>query len=139
MAKEKNPQKLLTAIDNKIATAREYTRLWQEYFKFFADGFDERKIFEEDERKFFMLMNVLAMNHFRFTELSAPHFKGGDDVLRVLTETPSLAAIKSMSEAQFSKLLIDWHTLFIAMNKAIGKLNAQLPPPTEPKGGKKAA
>ena len=83
-------------------------------------------------------MNLLAQNHYRFVELSAPYFKDGDGLLKVLNDTPSLKALKEMSEAQFSKLQIDWHTLFIAMNKAIGKLNAQLPP-TQPAKGKKAA
>ncbi len=131
----KQIQKQLTALDKRIATCREYTRLWQEYFRYFADGFpDERQISDEEERNFFMMMNVLAQNHYRFCELSAPHFKEADGLLKVLTDTPSLNVLKLMSEAIFSKLLIDWHTLFISMNKAIGKLNSQLPPPTAVKG-----
>lgn len=135
----KQIQKQLTSPENRIATCREYTRLWQEYFRYFADGFPEdRVITDEEERNFFMMMNVLAQNHYRFCELSAPFFKDGDGLLRILSETPSLNSLKTMSEAQFSKLLIDWHTLFIAMNKAIGKLNAQLPPAPAAKN-KKAA
>lgn len=130
----KQIQKQLTSLENRIATCREYTRLWQQYFQFFAEGFpEERKVTEDEERNFFMMMNVLAQNHYRFVELSAPHFKEADGLLKVLTDTPSLAVLKGMSEAQFSKLQIDWHTLFISMNKAIGKLNAQLPLPAEPK------
>lgn len=132
-------QKQITSLDNRIATCREYTRLWQEYFKYFADGFpEERQISEEEERNFFMVMNVLAQNHYRFVELSAPHFKDGEGLLKVLTETPSLKVLQGMSEAQFSKLQIDWHTLFISMNKAIGKLNAQLPIAAPVKGQKAA-
>lgn len=131
----KQTQKQLTSIENRIATCREYTRLWQEYFRFFADGFpEERKISEEEERQFFMMMNVLAQNHYRFVELSTPFFKDADSLLKVLTDTPSLNVLKVMSDAQFSKLLIDWHSLFISMNKAIGKLNQQLPPVQPTKG-----
>lgn len=119
-----------------MAICREYTRLWQEFFKYFSDGFEGKKIYDKDEQAFFQLMNVLALNHFRFVEMAGDYFKGGDEALRVLTETPSLQAIAAMSEAQFSKLQIDWHTLFIAMNKTLGKLNTLLPPPPEAKGGK---
>lgn len=120
-------QKQLTSIENRLATCREYKNLWQEYFKFFAEGFEGRKIYEKDEQAFFQVMNVLAVNHYRFVELAGEHFKEGEAIITVLTESVSLSALKEMSDAQFSKLQIDWHTIFIAMNKAIGKLMLQLP------------
>lgn len=135
MPSEKVVQKQLTAPENRLSICREYTRLWQEYFKFFADGFEDKQIFEKDEQAFFQLMSVLALNHYRFVEMAGDYFSRGDAILEVLSETPSLSAIKQMSEAQFSKLLIDWHTIFIAMNKAIGKLIMNMPAP----GGKKPA
>lgn len=112
---------------------REYTRLWQEYFKYFAEGFEGRKIFDKDEQAFFQLMNLLALNHYRFTEMAGEYFKDTQGILAVLTDTPSLTAISQMSDAQFSKLQIDWHTLFIAMNKAIGKLMLQVPATSDQK------
>ena len=141
MAAPKKVQKQLTSVENRLAICREYTRLWQEYFKYFSDGFEGKKIYDKDEQSFFQLMNVLALNHYRFTEMAAELFKDSDGVLKVLCDTPSLHTISQMSDAQYSKLLIDWHTLFIAMNKTIGKLNVMLPPPEEAKGakGRKAA
>ena len=136
MAGNKKVQKQLTSIENRLAICREYTRLWQEYFKYFSDGFEGKKIYDKDEQSFFQLMNVLALNHFRFSEMAGEFLKDSEGVLKVLCDTPSLQTIAGMSDAQFSKLLIDWHTLFIAMNKAIGKLNTLLPPPPEVKGGK---
>lgn len=127
MASKKQVQKQLTAVDNRLAICKEYTRLWLEFFKFFADGFEDKKIYEKDEQAFFQLMNVLALNHYRFVEMAGEYFKEADGILKVLTETVSLGQIKQMSEAQFSKLLVDWHTLFISMNKAIGKLTLKLP------------
>jgi hypothetical protein len=120
-------QKQHTSIQNRLATCREYKNLWQDYFRFFADGFEGKKITDRDEQAFFNVMNVLATNYFRFTELAGENFRSGQGIIDVLSDTPSLTAIKQMSEAQFSKLLIDWHTIFIAMNKSIGKLMIQLP------------
>ena len=136
----KQSQKQLTSLENRLATCREYKNLWQEYFKFFADGFDDKKIYERDEQAFFQIMNVLAVNHYRFVELAGDYFKDGEGVISVMTDSVSLSALKQMSEAQFSKLLIDWHTIFISMNKAIGKLMMQLAA-AQPvgKGGKPAA
>ncbi|MBX7246602.1 MAG: hypothetical protein K1X53_13985 [Candidatus Sumerlaeaceae bacterium] len=135
----KPTQKDFLAIDNRLAICKEYTRLWQEYFKFFSDSLVDKKISDRDEQAFMQIVNVLASNHFRYVEMVGDYFKGGDDILKVLTDTVSLNTLKTMSDAQFSKLQIEWHTLFIAMNKAIGKLNALVPPPVEPKAGKKAA
>jgi len=132
----KPTQKQLTSIENRLATCREYKNLWQEYFKFFAEGFEGRKIYERDEQAFFQIMNVLAVNHYRFVELAGEYFKEGEGILMVLTDSVSLSHLKEMSEAQFSKLQIDWHTIFIAMNKAIGKLMMQLPAAAPGKGGK---
>lgn len=136
MASPKKIQKQITSVENRLSICREYTRLWQEYFKFFADGFEDKQIYEKDEQAFFQLIHVLAVNHYRFVEMAGDYFKDKEAVLTVLTETVSLQSLKAMSEAQFSKLLIDWHTLYIAMNKAIGKL-LTLQPPEEEKPSKK--
>lgn len=121
--------KQIMSLDNRIAFITKYKNLWQEYFRFFADGFDERKITAQDEQQFFQTMHALATNHFRFVELAGEHFKGADLSLDILNDTVSLNTLKQMSEAQFGKLLIDWHTVFINMNKALGKLNLQKPQP----------
>ncbi len=138
MARDSKIQKQLTSIDNRLAVCTEYTRLWQEYFKFYADGFDEKQaISEQQEQQFFQMMNILALNHYRFCEMAGQFFKDGENILKVMASTYSLTGVKQMSEAQFAALLIDWHSLFITMNKAIGKLKLQLPPPG--KEAKKAA
>jgi len=121
--------KQLTSLDNRLSVVTEYKNIWQEYFRFFADGFEDRKIQEKDEQAFFHIMNVLATNHFRFVEMAGEYFKDGGQILDILTETVSLSVLKQMSEAQFSKLCIDWHTVFINMNKAIGKLSMLRPQP----------
>ncbi len=121
--------KQLMLVDNRLAVAVEYKNLWQKYFLFFADGFESRKIQPQEEQGFFQVMNSLATNHYRLVEMAEDIFKDGNLVLDILTETPSLSAMKQMSEAQFGQLLIDWHTVFIDMNKAIGKLNMLKPQP----------
>jgi len=126
---QKAKQREREAAEQKLAVLREYARLWQEYFKFFADRVEGKRITEAEENAFAQLMNVLALNHFRFVETAYPHFKDSDGILKVLTDTVSLSHIQQMSDAQFSKLQIDWHTIFIAMNKAIGKFIASMPPP----------
>lgn len=129
---QKAVQREREAAERKLAVVREYARLWQEYFKFFSDRVEGKRITEAEENAFAQLMNVLALNHFRFVETAYPHFKDPDSILKVLTETVSLSHIQQMSDAQYSKLQIDWHMIFIAMNKAVGKVMASLPTSEEP-------
>lgn len=119
--------KQLRSVDNRLTVVTEYKNLWQEYFRFFADGFEDRKISPQEEQGFFKIMNSLAINQYRFVEVADDLFKDGPSILTIMTDTPSLAVLKQMSEAQFSKLCVDWHTVFISMNKTIGKLNMLKP------------
>ncbi len=121
--------KQLTTVEKRLAVVTEYKNLWQKYFLFFADGFENRKIQGQEEQGFFQVMNALSTNHYRLVEMAGDLFKNGPLLLNILTETPSLSAMKQMSEATFGQLLIDWHTAFIDLNKAIGKLNMRMPQP----------
>lgn len=129
----------LTAPEMRLKVVREYTQLWQQYFRFFADSFEGRAISDKEEHQFFQSVGYLALGQYRFTQLAGDYFRQGDEILKVLQDTPSLSAIKAMSEAQFSRLQIDWHGLFISMNKAIGKLILIQPVPKEGKRGAPAA
>jgi hypothetical protein len=101
--------------------------MWADYFKFFAESLEDKKITDRDEAQFEKVVSILALNHFKFTELMGDKLKDPEGILEVLTETVSLAQLKAMSEAQFSKLQVEWHTLFIEMNKCLGKLKTELP------------
>jgi hypothetical protein len=53
--------------------------------------------------------------------------KNTDGIMRLLCETVSLSHLKSLSEAQLIKLQIDWHSIFIDMNKGLGRMIAHRP------------
>jgi len=127
--KKDDPHAKLTSLENRIAVCTQYAKLWHDYGRFFSEGLQDRRITEQEEQQFFQMIYLLASNHYRFTQLAGDYFKEGKAVLKVLSDTVSLQYIKSMSDAQFGQLLVDWHTLFIMMNKAIGKLKALQPPP----------
>lgn len=124
LKKKDDPHARLTSVENCLAVCQQYTKLWHDYFRFFSEELRDKRITDQEEQAFFQIMYVLASNQYRFVELAGKYFKDGDGILKVLTDTVSLQAIKQMSDAQYSQLLIDWHTIFIMMNKAIGKLKA---------------
>jgi hypothetical protein len=123
-------------IEEKIALAQEYTRLWAQFFNFFGDGFEGRKISEEAEAQFFRNMTELARMEFRLSYYAGDKFRVGPAILNLLSQAVSLTNIHQMSESQFAKFQYDWHVIFIGLNKCLGRLIQARP---EPKEGQRPA
>lgn len=122
------PKQNFLLLENRITFCQEYAELWQSYFQIFSDLNDESTVTPDMETEFENIMNVLSVNHYKFTQLCGEYMKDSSDVLDILCETDSLQEIKNLAEANASKLHINWHTCFINMNKALGKMLAALPP-----------
>lgn len=121
-------EKEILSIENRIAVVREYALLWQKYFAFFSEDLSEKTFTQEQEQEFQQIVSLLALNQYKLQVLAGNHMKDSKKVLNVLEETVSLDFIKHMQAASFSKLQVEWHTLFLAMNKALGRLLAEVPP-----------
>ncbi|CAN5259516.1 hypothetical protein BH09SUM1_BH09SUM1_25010 [soil metagenome] len=113
-------------IENRIMVCREYAELWQAYFEMFGADLENRQITEQMERDFDNIMGILALNHYKFSELCGEFLKDAPEVMKIMAQTPSLQVVKDTPEATLSKLQIGWHTLFIDMNKALGRMIAKL-------------
>ncbi len=113
---------------NRIAVVRDYSTLWQHFFAFFADDLSDRVFTQEEEQEFANIVSLLALNHYKFQELTRGYSKETDKIVSILKETPTLEQIQLMQEATFSKIQVEWHTLFIGMNKILGKMLGELPP-----------
>lgn len=121
--------KEFTSPQYRLSVVNDYTVLWKNYFQYFQEKEVERKFTAAEEQAFEQIMLSIAQNYFRFVEAAGQYLKGSKAILEVLESTPSLAVVHSMSDATFSKTQIDWHTLFIAMNKVLGKLTLIQPKP----------
>jgi len=83
-------------------------------------------------------VTILATRHFEFVTKMGEDFHQADRLLDFLIEVVSLSNLQSMSEAEFSSVQVRWHELFIEMNKTLGRLLQQLPPPPPESKGAKA-
>lgn len=131
MAKEEKRVKAGSAaaqrLEDRIKFVEEYIKLWQQFFERFADGFENRKILKRDEDEFARILNSLAHHHYRFTAMVYPNMRDTGGIIKILCSVISLSHLKSLSEAQLSKVQNEWHTLFIDMNKALGRMMARRP------------
>lgn len=105
---------------------REYAEIWQAYFQMFSENLAEKQITEQMEREFENIIGVLALNNYKFVELCGEFMKDPGAIIKILAETSSLADVRDMQEATFNKLQIEWHTAFIDMNKALGRMISRL-------------
>ena len=115
-------------LHDRIELCKEYTRLWADFFKTFSEGLERKKIVPNEEAIFIQMVSLLAFKHYKITEMMGQHLPDPDGILDVLSEAVSLQHLKEISEAQFSKFQVNWHSEFIAMNKCLGKLIIELPP-----------
>ena len=117
----------LVRLDNRIVVCREYIDLWMQFFRFFAEDMRDKEIKPAEEKAFFQIMTQLARKQFLFVELMADKFDRGPDIINVLTMAVSLVHIQNMQENTRSKLELDWHNLFLDMNKTLGRLLRMMP------------
>jgi len=121
------PQNVMTmketlSLPNRVMVLQEYSNLWQQFFSFFSDTLEGREFTPEEEQEFAKIVSVLALNHYKFQELTKAYFPDAGKVMEVLNETVSLAQLRDQPAASFSKIQVEWHSLFIGMHKALGKI-----------------
>lgn len=116
------------SMENRIAVCREYAELWQAFFQYLMDDYENVEITEEMEAQFENLVTVLAINHYKFAELCGEFMKDTDGIVKALSEVVSLENIREMPDANLSKITVDSHTMLIDMHKALGRMLAKLTP-----------
>jgi hypothetical protein len=118
----------LDSLEARIMICKEYAALWQRFFSYFSESLADKQITQQMESEFEQVLGILAINQYKFEELVGDHMPDARKILNVLSDAVSLGSIKSMQEVHLSKLQLEWHELFISMNKALGKLSNQLTP-----------
>lgn len=122
-------------IQRRIEVCEKYASLWEEYFRMFgfADFREKKKILPQEETQFQKIIRDLARQQFRFSFFMGDKFGDGDKIIDVLERSESLRVLQEMQEANFQKLEVDWHQIFINMHRAVGRLTRELPV-EEPEG-----
>lgn len=114
-------------LDSRIRTCREYIALWTNYFRFITETIDRKEVVPEEEKGFFQICTQLARKQFQFVEQMGDCFERGGDIINLLSTGTSLATIQGMQEQTRAKFELDWHSIFLDMNKALGRLVRMLP------------
>ena len=121
------------SLEYRIALTQRYLNIWQRFFQHFAESLKDKKITAEMEKDFSRLLYQLAYEHFKFSKMQSPGFKGSEKIMSILNDCVSLSHLKKMPDASFSALQVAWHEVFIEINKSLGHMLAQLPVEASPK------
>lgn len=119
------------SIEHQVQVAKQYGDLWQKFFQFFAERVDPKKITADHEKEFARFVYQIAYNHFKYTKMMGGEFGGGAKIMKILDHCPTLRHVHTLPDATFSSMQVDWHEVFIEMNKTQGRLKDKLPPPPE--------
>jgi len=112
----------------RLSVLEDYIQLWNRFFRFFAETQNDIVANPRTEDEFLVVLRDLAYKVYSVGELCAEHFGDAGRILKLLTETKSLAGLKTMPELSFDKLQIEWHEIFLNLNKARGRMVRALPP-----------
>ena len=117
----------MVLLEERIKVCRDFITLWSQFFRFFAEDLSQKEITPDEEKAFFQIMTQVARRQFIFVESMSDFFDRGPVIIDVLCSAVSLANIQVMPENTRSKLELDWHGLYLDMNKALGRLLRTLP------------
>ncbi len=128
--KKRNPDDPpeMGSLEHKLQVTRRYLAMWQKYFSFFSESLVGRKILPEEEKEFSKYVYQLALEHFMFTKLVGGDFHASGKIVSILDACVSLSHLKNMPDATFASLQVNWHEVFIEINKTLGFLMEQIPP-----------
>lgn len=115
-------------MENRIDVLHQYSQLWASYFKYLTEDLAKVEITEDMEKEFESLGTVLAINHYKFTELCGEYLKKPESVMELVAAIPSLEQLRAAQEATVNKWQVEAHTTLIDMHKALGRMYSTLTP-----------
>jgi hypothetical protein len=121
------PQKPKFDIEMQMGLCEGYIELWSKIYALSGDDLPERKITGKDEAEFFDLVSNLSKRQFRIGYFLSDEMDDPDTIIDVLNRAVSLTHLQAMSEAELGKFQHDWHAVYIALNKALGRLMEKRP------------
>lgn len=80
---------------------------------------------EEDEEQFLDLKSVIAQEYESVMISLAPEIEKDEKALRILVDAPLLRSVRDSSEGIARRVEAEWHTTFIKLQTALGRLKAK--------------
>ncbi len=111
---------LYLTYEEKKDVIENFTKMWEDYFSYFSSSLEEIIINKEKEKEFFDIQSKITFNLYRFIKVTETFFSGGTDILRLMFVTPSLRHLGQLTDSQFNKYQVDWHGIYLDINKAYG-------------------
>jgi hypothetical protein len=106
----------------RLHVIQDYLRLWSEFFQFIDDDIRDKKITPDDEKRFAQHVTTLAARNVSLTETAGEDVKKPEQIVDILNECVSCSYIKTLPDTHFNKLQVDWHEMFLELNKCVGRI-----------------
>lgn len=111
---EKNIERLESTIER-----------WKQLSQFLDHGFQQETIDPKEEADFLELKSQIARDYELLMTTLGAMSERDEKVLRLLNIVPSLATLRGLDENMGRKVAGDWHSVFIAMQALLGRLQGR--------------
>src|ERR1043166_568481 len=111
---EKNIQKLETFLET-----------WKQFNQYLQRAFRGETFTDEDEDAFLDMKITIAQEYESDRQALGPDVEKDEKALRTLLDAPSLRSIRDSSEGMARRVEAEWHTTFIKLQTAMGRLKAR--------------
>jgi hypothetical protein len=114
--------KVLYSTENRLHELEEFIRRWSLFFRFFQDQQQQLQTGSELNDRFRLATRDIALRIYAISELAGDAFSDSNRILKLLSEMPSLEALKTIADSSYDKLQVEWHEIYLKLNVAKGKL-----------------
>ena len=111
-------------LDDLIRQMENYLECWKQ-FNIYMNQARAKKFEVEDETHFLEVKSILTQElELIFSSIEASNPKK-EDILALISDTPSLRYLSEQSDIQLRSLENQWHKIYIAWQSLLGQLKVQ--------------
>ena len=112
-------------LEKNIQKLEAFLETWKQFNHYLQRSFRGETFSDDDEDAFLDLKSVIAQEYETVLMGLAPDVERDEKALRILVDTPSLRGIKDSSEGMAHRVEAEWHTTFIKLQTALGRLKGR--------------
>jgi|ERR1051326_3924223 hypothetical protein len=112
-------------LEKNIQKLEAFLETWKQFNHYLQRAFRGETFTDEDEEEFLDLKSTIAQEYETVMLALSPEVEKDEKTLRILIDAPSLRSIRDASEGMARRVEAEWHTTFIKLQTALGRLKAK--------------
>ena len=112
-------------LERKIEHLNEFIKIWVDFNDFLNKYGKKETISKEDEEAFLNLKSLIARRYQNLEDTLGDDLTKDNNIIPTVTHATTLKQLLGNSGLQMRKIMNDWHSSFILLNKVLGRLESR--------------